>query len=222
MRSTLFVATLMLIGSNLAAAEDNPAPDTTGLTQEEIKEGFVSLFDGKTNEHWQGAIKGYVPENGLLVCKKKGGGRLNSVKEYADFIFRFDFKLTPGGNNGVAIRAPLDGRPSRDGIEIQILDDTSPRYTKLKPYQYHGSIYGLVPAKRGHLKPIGEWNSQEIMCKGRKIKITLNGTVIVDADLAKVDGSHWDGSGWKREKGHIGFIGHGERIELRNIRIKEL
>ena len=163
-----------------------------------------------------------MPEDGLLVCKKKGGGRLNSVKEYADFIFRFDFKLAPGGNNGVAIRSPLKGRPSRDGIEIQILDNSSPRYTKLKPYQYHGSVYGLVPAKRGFLKPVGEWNSQEIMCKGRRIKITLNGTVIVDADLSKVDGSHWDGTGWKRDRGYIGFIGHGERLEFRNMRIKEL
>jgi len=222
MKSTILTSLLLLAASPLLAAEVRPQTDTTGLSEQETKEGFVSLFDGKTTEHWQGATKGYVPEDGLLVCKKKGGGRLNSVKEYADFIFRFDFKLTPGGNNGVAIRSPLAGRPSRDGIEIQILDDTSPRYTKLKPYQYHGSIYGLVPAKRGALKPVGQWNSQEIRCQGRKIKITLNGTVTVDADLSKVDGSHWDGTGWNRDRGYIGFIGHGERLEFRNIRIKEL
>ncbi len=211
---------LLLSVSTLLAAD---AKDANILCPKEAKEGFVSLFDGKSIEdHWQGSIKGYVPENGILVCKKHGGGMLYSKKEYADFAFRFEFKLEPNGNNGVAIRTPLQGNPAYVGMEIQILDNSGSAYTKLAPYQYHGSVYGLVPAKRGFQKPVGEWNSQEIMCKGSRIKITLNGTVIVDADLSKVDGSKWKGTGWKNDRGHIGFMGHGSRVEFRNLRVKEM
>lgn len=193
------------------------------LAAGESEEGFVSLFDGKTLNGWQGALKGYVAEDGVLVCLKSGGGKLLTTKQYGDFIFRFEFKLEPNANNGVGIRAPLDCDPAYCGMEIQILDDSGSAYTKLAPYQYHGSIYGVVPAKKGFLKPVGQWNSQEILCQGRHVKVTLNGEVIVDADLDKVqpvDGrAH---PGLKREKGHIGFLGHGARIEFRNIRIQEM
>jgi len=220
-------------GSACAASPSDPAaPEpaaaaTTphgGLSKEEIAEGFVPLFDGRSLDGWQGAIGGYVPENGVLVCKKEGGGKLFTVKQYRDFILRFEFKLSPGGNNGVAIRAPLDGRTSRTGMEIQILDDTAPRYAHLKPYQYHGSIYGLVPAQRGHLRPVGQWNCEEILCQGSHIRVTLNGVVIVDADLNQIDKplDGYDHPGRFRRKGYIGFLGHGTRVEFRNIRIREL
>jgi hypothetical protein len=195
--------------------------DAVGLSQCEIDQGFVSLFDGKTLDGWQGSTDGYVAENGILVCKKKGGGNLLTVKEYGDFIFRFEFKLEPNGNNGVAVRAPAKGNPAFAGMEIQILDE---HYKGIQPYQAHGSIYGVVAAKRGFQKPIGEWNCEEIMCKGSRVKVTLNGTVIVDADLDKIDQpvDGRDHPGLKRRKGHIGWAGHGSRVEFRNIRIKEL
>lgn len=208
----------------LIAQDTSSTPDPTALSAEEATEGFVPLFDGKTVDGWQGATRGYVPKDGILVCEKEGGGKMFTVKEYADFILRLDFKLSPGGNNGVAIRAPKEGRISRTGMEIQILDDTASRYARLKPYQYHGSIYGLVPAKRGHLKPVGEWNCQEIHCQGSHIRVTLNGTVIVDADLGKIE-QPMDGKehpGRFRKKGFIGFLGHGTHIEFRNIRVREL
>jgi len=115
-------------------------------------------------------------------------------------------------------------------MELQILDDPHPRYARLQPYQYHGSIYGVVPAKRGHLKPAGEWNAQEVTADGTKIKVVLNGTTIVDADLQPfIDGQDTADHkgvkghpGLKRETGRIGFMGHGTRVEFRNIRIKEL
>ncbi|GAB4153896.1 MAG: hypothetical protein Tsb009_30380 [Planctomycetaceae bacterium] len=196
------------------------------LTAKEKSEGFVQLFNGKNLEGWVGAIKGYGVENGVLVCKKRGGGNLYTKNEYSDFIFRFEFKLEPGANNGLGIRAPLKGDAAYVGMELQILDNTSPRYAKLKPYQYHGSIYGVVPAKRGYLKPVGEWNRQEVIAKGSHIKVILNGTTIVDADIVKastpktLDGRNHPGL--KRKSGHIGFLGHGSRIEFRNIRIKDL
>ncbi|GAF73619.1 unnamed protein product, partial [marine sediment metagenome] len=195
------------------------------------EEGFVSLFNGKDMAGWVGAVKGYVAENGLLVCLKKGGGNLFTEKEYADFILRFEFKLTPGANNGLGIRTPLRGNPAYAGMELQILDNTAKRYAKLRPYQFHGSIYGVVPAKRGHLKPVGEWNAQEVTAKGTRITVKLNGATIVDADLAPfINGEKKtaDGGGVKRhpgllrKTGHIGFLGHGARIEFRNLRIKEL
>lgn len=218
----IILAVSLLFWSCQAVAQDS-VPSC--ISPEETSEGFVSLFDGKTLNGWQGAVKGYVPENGLLVCVAKGGGNLFTTKEYGDFVLRFEFKLEPGGNNGIAIRSPISGRISRDGMELQILDDDHPKYAKLAPYQYHGSIYGMVPAKRGHLKPTGEWNSQEIVCQGSRIRVTLNDTTIVDADLKNVTDPTMDGyphPGRHREKGFLGFAGHGTRVEFRNIRVKEL
>jgi hypothetical protein len=225
MRLTSFLAASLLCTSLSYAQAPQAQPTTGDPSDKENKQGFVSLFDGKTLQGWQGSTKGYVPQRGVLVCKKKGGGRLLTTKEYADFIFRFEFKLDRGGNNGVAVRAPAQGHISRLGIEIQILDDDAPQYKNLAPYQYHGSIYGMVPAKRGHLKPVGQWNAQEVLCDGSRIKVTLNGAVIADADLEQLGPTTMDGRdhpGRKRKKGFVGFIGHGTRVEFRNIRIKEL
>ena len=146
---------------------------TGGVKPEEAKEGFVSLFDGKTLDGWQGDVKNYAVEDGVMVCH---GEYLFTKKEYANFILRFEFKTPPRGNNGVGIRAPLEGNPSYNGMEIQILDDGDPVYKDIEPYQAHGSIYGVVPAKRGFLKPAGQWNQEEIQADGPHIKVTLNGT----------------------------------------------
>ena len=111
-------------------------------------------------------------------------------------------------------------------LELQILDNTAEKHKDLKPCQFHGSIYGVVSAKRGHLKPIGEWNEQEVKADGRRITVKLNGVIIVDADIDEasrpktMDGK--DHPGLKRKKGHIGFLGHGSRVEFRNIRIRPL
>ncbi|MCX5772035.1 MAG: DUF1080 domain-containing protein [Candidatus Hydrogenedentes bacterium] len=188
------------------------------------EEGYVSLFNGKDVTGWTGDTKGYVVENGNLVCKP--GGNLFTEKEFANFSFKFDFKLTPGANNGVGIRAPLKGNAAYDGMEIQILDDRDPQYKDIQPWQVHGSIYGIVPAKRDKLKPVGEWNSEEIIADGRNVKVILNGETIVEANLdeatAKGTMDEKPHPGLKNEKGHIGFLGHGSVIELRNLRVKEL
>jgi hypothetical protein len=191
------------------------------------EEGFVSLFDGKTLDGWQllgGSGRGYVVDDGKIVCPKDGGGKLFTKKEYANFIFRFEYRLEPHGNNGVGIRAPMEGDAAYVGMEIQILDDDHADYAKLQPFQYHGSIYGVVAAKRGAPKKAGEWNTEEIVCDGRKVKVTVNDKVIVDANLDEVkDKATLDAHpGLQRTKGFIGFLGHGEHVELRNLRIKEL
>ena len=214
-------AAMAVLVVSLGTAESAWAEDA------KAEAGFVSLFDGKSLDGWVGALKGYTVEDGVLVCLKKGGGNLFTKSEYADFVLRFEFKLEPGANNGLAIRAPLKGNAAYVGMELQILDDTAEQYKNLKPYQFHGSIYGVAPAKVGHLKSVGEWNAQEVTCVGRKVKVVLNGETIVDVDLDKVapGGKTIDGNGHPglaREKGHIGFLGHGARIEFRNLRVKEV
>lgn len=199
------------------------------LVAAEPESGFVSLFDGKSLAGWTTAPGAYTVEDGAIVCVAGSKGNLLSEKEYTDFTLRFDFKLTPGANNGLAIRSPLKqtGNLHVEGIELQILDHTDPKYKTIKDYQYNGSVYGVVAAKKEGLKAVGEWNSEEVTVEGRHIKITLNGTVIVDADLDAVDTptKTLDGvahPGLTRAKGHIGFLGHGDRIDVRNVRIKEL
>ncbi|MCY1722570.1 DUF1080 domain-containing protein [Prolixibacteraceae bacterium Z1-6] len=202
--------------------------DEIGLTQEEIDEGFVSLFNGKNLDGWQGNTTDYYAENGELVVNPKMGGHGNlfTENEYSNFIFRFEFKLTPGANNGLGIRAPLKGDAAYEGIELQILDNTAPIYANLKEYQYHGSVYGTIAAKRGFLNPVGEWNVQEVVVQGPKIKVILNGEVILDGDItdARENGTkdHKNHPGLKRDKGYIGFLGHGDELYFRNIRIKDL
>jgi hypothetical protein len=196
---------------------------------DEAAAGFVSLFDGSTLDGWQGDVANHRVEQGAIVRPRERGGNLATKKEYGDFVFRFEFKLEAGANNGIGIRTPLAGDAAYVGMEIQVLDDGADQYKSLQPYQYHGSIYGVVAAKQGHLKPVGQWNSEEIRCQGRQVKVTLNGFVIVDADLDKVleahDGKTLDGHdhpGLKRTKGYIALLGHTNRVEFRNLRVKEL
>jgi hypothetical protein len=192
------------------------------LTEEEKEEGFVSLFNGRDLTGWIGDTDGYIAKDGRIVCQK--GGNVYVKDEYSDFIFRFEFKLTPGANNGLGIRTPLNVNAAYQGMELQILDNTADRYKNLQPYQYHGSIYGVVPAKRGCLKPVGQWNSQEVIARGGKIRVKLNGGIIVDADISQITETmdKRPHPGLHREKGYIGFLGHGSQLEFRNIRIKKL
>jgi len=198
--------------------------DANAFLQKRGDDGFQPLFNGKDLAGWQGSVDGYLVASGVLICDPKKGGTILTVAEYDDFAVRFEFKLPPGGNNGLGIRTPPTGNPAYVGMEIQILDDSAEKWKDLKPYQYHGSIYGVVPAHRGYLRPVGQWNFEEVVCKGSRVTVSVNGTVIVDADLAEfskpIDGQ--EHPGLKRTSGHIGFMGHGDRVEFRNIRVKRL
>jgi hypothetical protein len=188
-------------------------------------EGFTSIFNGKDLTGWTGAADEYEVRDGAIVCKDDHGGNLYTEEEYSDFVVRLEFKLPPGGNNGLAIRYPGDGTPAYAGMtELQVLDDTAAKYAELDKRQYHGSVYGAVPAHRGYLRPVGEWNYQEVTVKGSTIKVELNGTVIIDADVSTVtkfmgDDPH---EGITRTKGHFGFAGHNDPVMFRNIAIKKL
>jgi len=197
----------------------------------QIKEdtGFKELFNGKNLDGWVGNKDSYKAIDGMIVVDPDGGGsggNLFTVDQYSDFIMKFEFQLTPGGNNGLGIHAPLEGDTAYMGKELQILDNTADKYAELQPYQYHGSVYGIIPAKRGYLNPVGEWNKQEVIVKDSKIKIILNGSTIVDGDFleASKNGTmdNKEHPGLERTSGHIGFLGHGDIVRFRNIRLKDL
>ena len=203
-------------------------PEPFKLSAEEQKEGYKILFDGTNMFEWTGNLVDYSIDDGCIVLtpSRGSGGNLYTKNEYANFIFRFEFMLTPAANNGLGIRTPLTGDAAYQGMELQILDNEHPVYANLQEYQYHGSVYGIIPAKRGFLKPVGEWNYQEVIANGDNIKITLNGEVILNGNLRD---AVKNGTPDKREHpglfnktGHIAFLGHGSLVKFRNIRIKEL
>ncbi|MDR2138596.1 MAG: DUF1080 domain-containing protein [Tannerella sp.] len=208
---------------------ESPAPFQ--LSEEEKKAGFKILFDGTNMHEWMGNLLNYTMEDGCIVMDPdktgaKSHANLYTKEEYANFIFRFEFQLTPAANNGLGIRTPIDGDAAYIGMELQILDNEHPVYKDLHEYQYHGSVYGILPAKRGFLKPTGEWNAQEVIADGDHIKVTLNGTVILDGNIREAtkngtpDGK--EHPGLFNRSGHIGFLGHGSPLKFRNIRIKPL
>jgi HEAT repeat protein len=199
------------------------------LSAEEVKEGYKILFDGTNMFEWTGNTVDYTSREDGTITLLPGhgsGGNLYTKSEYGNFVFRFEFMLTPAANNGLGIRTPMEGDAAYVGMELQILDNEHPVYKDLQVYQYHGSVYGILPAKRGFLKPTGEWNSQEVIANGDHIKITLNGEVILDGNIREATSN---GTPDKREhpglfnkKGHIGFLGHGSEVKFRKIRIREL
>ena len=193
--------------------------------------GFTPIFDGKTLAGWTTIGQrgeGYGVKDGVLYCAKGGGGTLITDKQYDDFVLRFEFKMPEGGsNNGLGIRTPREGDAAYQGIELQILDEKAAlagKWGKLKETQYHGSVYDVIAAKRGAMKPAGEWNVQEVTVDGRQVKVVQNGQTILDANLDSVKDPEVlkKHPGLARTSGHIAFLGHNDYIEFRNIRIKEL
>lgn len=186
---------------------------------------FESIFNGKDLTGWVGATDGYEVVDGAIQCQKGSGGNLLTEKEYGNFVARVEFRLPPGGNNGLAIRAPLQGNPAYQAMtELQVLDSTHPKYAKLDKRQYHGSAYGMAAATRGYLRPVGEWNFQEVTVNGSSITVELNGTVILKTDLAEVTDYMADSPhpGKGRASGHFGFAGHGDAVQFRGLSIREL
>jgi len=186
---------------------------------------FKSIFNGLDFTGWSGATDGYVVEQGALRCRQGTGGTLYTDREFTDFEATFEFRLPPGGNNGLAIRYPGHGDTAYLGMcELQVLDNTAEKYASLKEWQYHGSVYGQAVAQRGYLRPTGSWNYQRVRVEGHRIRVELNGTVILDQDLAEIEElpSGREHPGRLRLRGHFGFAGHGDPVAFRQVMIREL
>ena len=218
-----------------------PATPHFELSEEEAADGFEVLFDGTSMHKWTGNTTNYVPVDGTIYVTAQygGSGNLYTKKEYGDFVLRFEFAFDREGvNNGIGIRTPMGVDAAYHGMEIRVLDHDAPSYKNLRVYQQHGSVYGIIPAKRVKFPPLGTWNVEEIRAVGDRITVTVNGEVILDGDIRQAcqghnvapDGGknnpytvdHKNHPGLFNASGHIGLLGHGAGIKFRNIRIKEL
>ncbi len=201
------------------------ANEANEILRKKGNEGFQAAFNGKNLDGWSGPIADYEIKDGVMVCKPGQGGTIFTKEQYGDFVVRMEFKLPPGGNSGLAIRYPGQGDTAYVGMcELQILDNTWDRYKDLDPRQFHGSAYGMAAAERGFLRPIGEWNFQEVTVQGSRITVELNGTPILDTDLSKVTDylANKEHPGKDRKEGHFGFAGHNDPVAFRNVSIKKL
>lgn len=203
-----------------------PAEEANRLLRGADPHGFKPIFNGRDFDGWTGAVNNYEVVDGAIMCKPKKGGVICTKEEFGDFVARLEFKLPPGGNNGLAIRYPGSGGASIGGMcELQVLDDNYEKVRgKIDPRQAHGSAYGMVAAARGYQRPIGRWNYQEVTVKGPTIRVELNGTVILDCDLSKVKETMHDKPhpGKDRTSGSFGFAGHSDPVMFRNISIRRL
>ena len=188
-------------------------------------DGFATIFNGKDFTGWRGALDEHDIVDGAIVCQKGKAGNIWTAEEYGDFSVKLEFLLPPGGNNGLAIRYSGQGKASYDAMcEVQILDDTDPQYAKIDARQFNGSAYGILAPHRGYLRPLGEWNYEEVTVKGSTIRVELNGTVILDGDVGPVTEyeSNKPHPGKDRKRGFFGFCGHQDPVKLRGIAIKRL
>lgn len=188
-------------------------------------DGFEPIFNGRDLTGWKGPVDDYEVVDGAIRCKPGKGGVLHTEKKYADFVARLEFRLPPGGNNGLAIRYPGAGNAAYQGMtELQVLDNDAKQYEKLDVRQYHGSAYGMAAAVRGYLRPTGQWNFQEVTVVGSTIRVELNGSVILDADLSTITEymANSPHPGKELKEGHFGFAGHNDPVEFRSLKIKSL
>jgi 3-keto-disaccharide hydrolase len=199
-----------------------------GIAEEKAEPGFVSLFDGHSLKNWVMTMQAgtpYTVKDSKIICPAcPADCTLFTMKEYSNFVLRFEFMMEPRGDNGIAIRSPIEGDPAYQAMEIQILDDAHPTYADVPANWRHGSIWDVVPAKTGFMKKIGDWNEEEITANGRQITVRLNGTTILDTNLDSIKDpavlkKH---PGLQRTKGRIGLMGHRKWVEFRNLRIQEL
>ncbi len=208
-------------------AREIPGDEANRILSRHGNVGFQPILNGRDLNGWKGAVDSYTVRDGALMCLPQKGGTLYTPEEYGDFVARLEFNLPPGGNNGLAIRYPGEGDTAYVGMcESQVLDDNYEivKKTKIDPRQVHGSAYGIAGAERGYQRPTGTWNFQEVTVQGSRIKVELNGTVILDQDLAAIT-DYMAGKphpGKDRKTGHFGFAGHNDPVMFRAVSIKKL
>jgi hypothetical protein len=201
------------------------AEEANRILAERAGTGFEPVFNGRDLSGWAGAVDSYRVREGAIECLPERGGTLYTAAEYGDFAVRLEFRLPPGGNNGLAIRYTGQGDAAYSGMcELQVLDNDADQYRELDARQYHGSVYGIVAAHRGYLRAPGEWNFQEVVVRGATIRVELNGTVILDADVSQVKAylDNKEHPGKDLRSGHFGFAGHNDPVAFRQVRIRRL
>ncbi|WP_437206400.1 family 16 glycoside hydrolase [Planctomicrobium sp. SH664] len=200
-----------------------------------IEEGFVSLLSPAGLAGWMvhdGRQQAWQREENVISCVGVGGGWLRTEKEYSDFVLRLDYRIQEGGNTGIGVRTPQAGDPTLSGLEIQLLDDSAPKYANLRPDQYTGSLYyHVAPRTRARLNPVGEWNSCEICCVGDDLTIVINGEVVNQIRLSQGKAPQGTEGTAKAQPnslssrppvGYLALQSHSSRIDFRNPRIKDL
>jgi len=190
---------------------------------------WVSLYNGRDLTGWHFEGSGAKPEawraeGEVLSCKGHAMCYLATDKEYGDFELRLEYRASEGANSGVGIRFPRGMWPSTDGMEIQILDDNSPKNKGTKPKELCGAIYSFVGPKPHPEKPAGEWNKMRIRCEGPDIQVWLNDVEVIHENLDQHDEK---GKGplplSKRPRsGLVGLQCHYDPIDFRKIEIREI
>jgi len=204
------------------------------LSDEEKKDGWKLLFDGKTTEGWRGYKKDKCPDGWQAVdgalTRVKGGGDILTVEQFADFELTIDWRVAAGGNSGVIYRATeLKGAPYETGMECQVLDNDKHGDGK-NPLTSSASVYAVYPPSKNVCKAAGEWNRMKIVAKGKHLEHWLNGEKVVACEIGSDD---WNArvakSKWakvttygKEPKGHIDLQDHGDKVEYKNIKVKIL
>ena len=188
---------------------------------------YLRPYNGKDLTGWhveQGKLEAWQANGDLISCVKPGGGYLALDDEYGDFELKLEYRLPKAGNSGLGLRFPRGGWPSTDGMELQLLDDDAPQYAKLSAVHRNGSLYTFVGPKVRAGKPFGEWNSITVRCKGPLLTAKLNGQNILDVNL---DEHQEVGKGkvplaQRPRRGLVGLQSHGDPVDFRKIRIREL
>jgi len=202
-----------------------PTEEANKILHDNSGEDFTAIFNGKDLTGWQGKTEFYNITDGVLQNQEGKNGLIFTEKEYRDFVLRLQFKIPPKGNSGIAIRYPGEGEPAYTGMcEVKIMDSEHPEYQMIDPRQAHGSVYGKIPATRGYLRDTGEWNFQVVTVKDSKVTVELNGSVILDGDIAGVIQmmNNAEHPGKNRTAGFIGLVGSSVPVELKQIELKEI
>jgi len=234
----LFVCTLIYAQSD---------GDNT-LTEKEKEDGWMLLFDGKTTDGWRGYKKqtfpkGWVIEDGALKCNASGRGEAGAVdggdiiydKKFSDFYLKLEWKISEGGNSGIFYLGQEKLETIwRTAPEMQVLDnERHPDAKKGKNgNRQAGSLYDLIPARPQNAKPVGKWNSVEIIVYDGIVIHKQNGKAVVEYYLGTQE---WEelvakskfpayNKDWANlaEEGYFGLQDHGDDVWFKNIKIKEL
>ena len=195
-----------------------------------LEPGFIKMFDDHSLDGWEIVRPadpddpGCVNDDGVVRCRSRRSSWLRTLRTYDNFILRLEYQMPPAGNSGIFLRAPIEGRVSRIGMEIQLLDDAAFR-GRVSPAGRTGAIYdGIAPEVRVPA-PARQWNAIEILADGKRVRTTLNSIQLYDAqvDNAEKDtNSHKRPLATRRTVGFIGLQDHAHPIKFRRVRIQEL